>query len=350
MSSESPAAIFFSSDGYELAVINGNAIPANTRGLLTQGSDGTNSHFFSVDSSGRQVIVGIGTAGTSVGGILSVQGVAGGVAIPVSGTFTSASASTTATAVPGSATLSGASVSTTVLSGLTSGDMYALSMTTAGLLRVDGSNVIQPVSGTITANAGTGTFTISGTVAATQSGTWTNTVSQATAASLNATVIGTTAAGAGASAGLITIQGNASGTAVPVSGIITANAGTGNFNVLGTGSAGTAATGVITVQGIAGGVSLPVSLSKSSTGTLTSVAGAIGSTSLLASNANRISATFFNDSTSIAYIALNAVASTTSFTIKLLPSSYWELPIDYTGAISGIWASATGSMRISELT
>lgn len=37
-------------------------------------------------------------------------------------------------------------------------------------LKVDGSAVTQPVSGTVTANAGTGTFTISGAV--TQSGTW----------------------------------------------------------------------------------------------------------------------------------------------------------------------------------
>jgi hypothetical protein len=39
-------------------------------------------------------------------------------------------------------------------------------------LLVDGSGVTQPVNGTVTANAGTGTFNVSGTVAATQSGTW----------------------------------------------------------------------------------------------------------------------------------------------------------------------------------
>jgi hypothetical protein len=37
-------------------------------------------------------------------------------------------------------------------------------------LKVDGSAVTQPVSGTVTANAGSGTFTVSGAV--TQSGTW----------------------------------------------------------------------------------------------------------------------------------------------------------------------------------
>ena len=141
------------------------------------------------------------------------------------GNFTNASIGATGTAPPADATYAGALVTTSPESGLTTGDMYPLNMTTTGLLRVDGSNVTQPisatslplptgaatsanqtngsqetqivqggntatvtaasalkvdgsavtqpVSGTVTANAGTGTFTVSGTVAATQSGTWT---------------------------------------------------------------------------------------------------------------------------------------------------------------------------------
>jgi hypothetical protein len=45
-----------------------------------------------------------------------------------------------------------------------------LSLTTAGLLRVDGSGVTQPISGSITVS---GTTTVSGTVTANQGGTWT---------------------------------------------------------------------------------------------------------------------------------------------------------------------------------
>lgn len=44
-------------------------------------------------------------------------------------------------------------------------------VTASSALKVDGSAVTQPISGTVTANAGTGTFTVSGAV--TQSGTWT---------------------------------------------------------------------------------------------------------------------------------------------------------------------------------
>src|SRR6516225_8553456 len=45
-----------------------------------------------------------------------------------------------------------------------------LSLTTTGLLRVDGSGVTQPISGSITVS---GTTTVSGTVTANQGGTWT---------------------------------------------------------------------------------------------------------------------------------------------------------------------------------
>lgn len=61
---------------------------------------------------------------------------------------------------------------TTAAPTYTTGTDNPLSLTTGGALRVDGSGSTQPVSGTVTANAGTGSFT----------------VAQATAANLNATV------------------------------------------------------------------------------------------------------------------------------------------------------------------
>lgn len=106
----------------------------------------------------------------------------------------------------------------------------------------------QPISGTVTANQGG-----SWTVAATQSGTWSTgrtwTLSSGTD-SVAATVSGTVGVTQSTSPWV-------------VSGTVTANAGTGNFNVIGTGSAGTAATGVVTVQGIASGTAIPVSGSVS---------------------------------------------------------------------------------------
>jgi hypothetical protein len=57
-------------------------------------------------------------------------------------------------------------------------------VTAAHALQVDGSGVTQPVSGTVTANAGTGTFTVSGTVTA-NAGTNLNTSSLALDTSVN---------------------------------------------------------------------------------------------------------------------------------------------------------------------
>jgi hypothetical protein len=48
--------ILASSDGYELAVKNATAIPANTPGILSVGSDGTNARYIAVDASGRQIV------------------------------------------------------------------------------------------------------------------------------------------------------------------------------------------------------------------------------------------------------------------------------------------------------
>ncbi len=107
--------------------------------------------------------------------------------------------------------------------------------------------------------------------------------------------------------------------------------------------------------------SIPVTL-PSDQGTLTvkevrpatpsqsSVAGSASNVTLLASNANRLGATVFNDSTAVLYIKLGATASTTSFTFKAQPDGYYEVPFGYTGIIDGIWASATGNARLTELT
>lgn len=87
-----------------------------------------------------------------------------------------------------------------------------------------------------------------------------------------------------------------------------------------------------------------------SSGTKSSVAGAVSSTTLLAANSNRKAAKFYNDSTSYAYLdETGGTASSSSFTIKMAPGSFYELPQPvYTGLITGIWDTATGSMRVTE--
>lgn len=361
-------------------------------------------------SSLNATVIGTTAAGSGAAtGLVTIQGNASGTAVPVSGTVTAtiAAVSATGAAPPASAIYIGGSV-TTASPTYTTGQMSALSLTTAGALRIDGTATTQPVSGTITANAGTGSFTVAqataanlnatvtGTVAASQSGTWTNTVTQATASNLNATVVGTTAAGSGASAGLVTIQGNASGTAVPVSGTITANAGTGSFtvaqataanlNATVTGTVASTQSGTWTVQpgntanttpwlatvnnggnsaavkaastlAVAADPAMVVSLNpasaapKSTTAAVTQVASATSSTTLLASNANRLGAFIVNASTQILYIKFGTAAATTSFTTVVpITNGLFEVPFGYTGIITGIWPTANGFAYCTECT
>lgn len=84
--------------------------------------------------------------------------------------------------------------------------------------------------------------------------------------------------------------------------------------------------------------------------TLSSVAGSATTVSILASNAARKGATVYNDSTQILYLAFAASATTSAYTVQIASQGFWEMagPSMYTGAISGIWASANGNARITE--
>lgn len=298
MSSTSPAAVLFSSDGIEIALGNGVTFPTGTRGIISDGYDATNGvpRFMAVDASGNQIVVGAGTAGSSAGGVVSVQGVAGGVAIPVSGTVTATnpSVSSTGSSVPASATYIGADVVSSPPS-LSAGNLAGLTVTTAGRLIIDGSQVTQPVSGTVAVSSVGGTVTISGTVTSNQ------------------------------------------GTAAALSGAWPVEI-TDGTNVLGTSSHPVVVSGSVTTN-------------KAATSAVTSVAGATANTNILASNANRILATIYNGASKNMYIKLGTTASTSSYTVILLPSSYWEIPQDYTGNIDAVWASGvSGNALVTELT
>jgi hypothetical protein len=164
----------------------------------------------------------------------------------------------------------------------------------------------------------------------------------------------------------------------PVSGTVAIGAGSAAIGTvaLTTGSAaigtvaltaGAAAIGSVTVsnfpasQAVTGTffqATQPVSIAGTvsttsavaTTGTLSSVAASAASTTVLASNAGRRGFSIFNDSTAICKIAFSATASAIAFTLLLQPNSFFESSILYTGVVSGIWTSAAGSARVTELT
>jgi hypothetical protein len=96
---------------------------------------------------------------------------------------------------------------------------------------------------------------------------------------------------------------------------------------------------------------LPVAQQPVSAAALANVSGSASSVSLFASNASARMRMLHNDSTATLYVKFGATASITSYTVKLIPDAYYEFPIPlYTGAVDGIWSSAAGAARTTELT
>lgn len=126
----------------------------------------------------------------------------------------------------------------------------------------------------------------------------------------------------------------------------------------GVGTAGSSLGGVVSIQGVASGTAVPISgsitasPSTGATATLTNVNDTASSTTLLAANANRLTATIYNDSPSLLYVKFGTTASTTSFNVRIGAQGFYEIPVPtYTGRIDGIWsADASGAARIMELT
>jgi len=100
---------------------------------------------------------------------------------------------------------------------------------------------------------------------------------------------------------------------------------------------------------VALGTPLPAS-PRSATGTGSNVSGSLSSVNLLASNTARLGFTIYNDSTAVLYVKFGTTASSTDFLVRIAAGGYFEGPFGHTGRVDGIWASATGTARIVELT
>jgi hypothetical protein len=72
---------------------------------------------------------------------------------------------------------------------------------------------------------------------------------------------------------------------------------------------------------------------------------------LIAANAARLGAAFYNDADKNLYLKLGAGAASNSFTVIVPPGSYYELPFNYTGLIEGRWAAGgAGTLYVTEVT
>ena len=97
----------------------------------------------------------------------------------------------------------------------------------------------------------------------------------------------------------------------------------------------------------------------SGTGTVTRQAVSVTNVTLKAANANRRGLTIYNNApggTANLFVKLGATAVITagseSYTVKIAPAGYYEVPFGYTGIVDGIWdaADANGEALITELT
>lgn len=189
----------------------------------------------------------LGTAGTASADVITVQGVASMTALKVDGSAVTQPVSAASLPLPSGASTA-AKQPALGTAGTPSADVITVQgVTSMTALKVDGSAVTQPVSGTVTANAGSGTFAASAASLPLPSGA-------STAAKQPA--LGTAGT---ASADVITVQGVASMTALkvdgsavtqPVSGTVTANIGTsGSLALDATLTGGTQKTKIVDTGG-----------------------------------------------------------------------------------------------------
>lgn len=87
---------------------------------------------------------------------------------------------------------------------------------------------------------------------------------------------------------------------------------------------------------------------RSANSTATSLTASITSQLLVAANTTRLGVAIFNDSTTQLFLKFGASATSNSYSLRMMPDDYLEVPYGYTGQIDGLWFSATGSARITE--
>jgi hypothetical protein len=113
---------------------------------------------------------------------------------------------------------------------------------------------------------------------------------------------------------------------------------------------GTNVIGKVGIDQTTPGVTNAVAVTGVDNAASTTVTAATATTTLLAANTARAGGSFYNDSTAVLYLKRGAGATTTSYTVKVLAGGFYELPGPrvYRGIVTGVWASATGSLYVTE--
>ena len=107
---------------------------------------------------------------------------------------------------------------------------------------------------------------------------------------------------------------------------------------------------VVSVSNTAGLV--VYALDSAATGAVvTSIASTIGTVVLAAAQSRRVSLSIYNNSTNPLFMKMGSGAKTTDFTLMMVGSGYYEIPQPiYNGQLTGVWATANGTVLITETT
>jgi len=81
------------------------------------------------------------------------------------------------------------------------------------------------------------------------------------------------------------------------------------------------------------------------------VASSVTVVTILAANSNRLGATIYNEGAATLTLHLGPSASSTVYTLVMAAASYYEVPFNYTGIITGLWSAAAGgnNARVVEM-
>lgn len=95
-----------------------------------------------------------------------------------------------------------------------------------------------------------------------------------------------------------------------------------------------------------------VGVATTSNATNANVDSSTSAVTLLAANAARKSASIWNDSTSVLYVAefptATATVSATNCTTAVAPGGFFTVSPEYNGLVQGIWVSVNGKARVTE--
>ena len=81
---------------------------------------------------------------------------------------------------------------------------------------------------------------------------------------------------------------------------------------------------------------------------LSQIAASVSSQQFLDINPRRDGGMIYNNSTDDLFIALSDSVSTSVFTVKMVPSSYFELPERWQGEVWGVWSGTNGDAQVTE--